>query len=210
MGGCGCQSRVRGSRKGRRGEAGRSRSALSRAMMGDMSDDQPWTGRFTLGTACGLAGDGESGRLGLWEGDSERQESLWIGCRSRVRTTSDGESSIDMEPLRLSLDNYESGGRSVHDDIRDCLAGYAKLPTPMPAHAYLPPPTTNYVSRERGWGAAAGHQHQQPPSTDADLHAQADGICRARRKATEAEAGDGRWEMESEKSESVLRALRLA
>jgi hypothetical protein len=65
---------VRGSRKGRRGEAGRSRSALSRAMMGDMSVDQPWAGRFTLGTAsrqralCGLAGDLECGRLGFLGG----------------------------------------------------------------------------------------------------------------------------------------------
>lgn len=197
MGGCGCQSRVRGSRKGRRGEAGRSRSALSRAMMGDMSDDQPWAGRFTLGTACGLAGDGESGRLGLWEGDSERQESLWIRCRSRVRTTSDGESSIDMEPVTLSLDNYESGGRSVHDDIRDCLAGYAKLPTPMPMPTSLPTDHHLPTMCRRGWGAAAGHQ--RPLSTNAGLHAQADGICRARRKATEAEAGDGRWKVRSQK-----------
>jgi hypothetical protein len=186
---------VRGSRKGRRGEAGRSRSALSRAMMGDMSDDQPWAGRFTLGTASRQRVSVRfGGRFGVWQAgisgrqDSERQESLWIGCRSRVRTTSDGESSIDMEPLTLSLDNYESGGRSVHDDIRDCLAGYAKLPTPMPMPAM--PTTTNQLCIQDGWGAAAGHQ--QPTSTNTALHAQADGICRARRKDAEAEAGDER------------------
>jgi hypothetical protein len=156
-------------------------------MMGDMSDDQPWAGRFTLGTACGLAGEGESGRLGGTLVHSERQESVWIGCRSRVRTTSDGESSIDMEPVTLSLDNYESGGRSVHDDIRDCLAGYAKLPTSMPM-----PTTANQLCIEDGWGAAAAAAgHQQPLSTNTGLHAQADGICRARRKDTEAEQGMG-------------------
>jgi hypothetical protein len=175
-------------------------------MMGDMSDDQPWAGRFTLGTACGLAGDGESGRLGLlWEGDSERQESLWIRCRSRVRTTSDGESSIDMEPVTLSLDNYESGGRSVHDDIRDCLAGYAKLPTPMPMP--MPtyrPPRTNYVSTRLGRRRRppATSEHQRKPARTGRWHMQ--GPAQGHR-------GRGRgWEMESEKSESVLRTLRMA
>lgn len=58
----GRHSLVRGSRKGRRGEAGRSRSALSRAMMGDMSDDQPWAGRpFHFGWRVWQAR-----RLGLW------------------------------------------------------------------------------------------------------------------------------------------------
>jgi len=35
--------------KGRRGEDGRSRSVLSRAMMRDMSDDQPVSKRFHFG-----------------------------------------------------------------------------------------------------------------------------------------------------------------
>lgn len=179
-------------------------------------------------SVCGFwrAGDGESGRLGLCgRRDSERQESVWIRCRSRVRTTSDGESSIDMEPLTLSLDNYESGGRSVHDDIRDCLAGYAKLPTPTPTPMApcpcpcLPPrntpTTTTTVPTMCGIEGRLGRRRRPATSTSTSkqatskhqhrtgLRAQADGICRARRKAAEAEAGDER--AQSEKSESVLR-----
>ena len=158
--------------------------------------------------------DGESGRHAGWdcgEGDSERQESVWIGCRSRVRTTSDGESSIDMEPLTLSLDNYESGGRSVHDDIRDCLAGYAKLPTPMP----MPMPTTAHLpTMYRG---RLGRRRRPPATTQAPtlacthrLMAYAGPGARTPRQRQGMGECESALQRESEKSESVLRSLRMA
>ena len=127
-------------REGRRGEGGRSRSALSRAMMRDMSDDQPWARAVSLsGSSFWQAGRGKS----LCGSDADR-------VRTRERRHRYG-APVSAKSGRLagwSLDTITKvEGRSVHDDIRDlCLAKLLRKATFLPPYPCLDT-RTNYVSK---------------------------------------------------------------
>jgi len=56
-------------------------------MMGDMSDDQPWAARFTLGTACVVFGGRAMASLAGWDfvgGETQRGKSLCGSDADRV------------------------------------------------------------------------------------------------------------------------------